>query len=172
MSGENSYQNLQRLTTDVLAYAPSLFVFDNANDGAGGVHRRSVEAIIRRIWTAYPDCKIVFMQVFAVTDHDVDATVNTPTTAAMQAEFLALANHYGIPMIPVWENMAALVNATTYHLNELLRDTVHPTDLGFSLMFDWLEPVLTLPFLTTPQFSGTFPAYLYDDGSYEADPPP
>jgi hypothetical protein len=166
-SGHTSWNNLFRMSTDFLAHTPDLVFFEDANDGAGGFSRSCVEAFIRRIWTNYPNCKFIFTKVFAVTDRTVDANINTPTTAAMTAEFVALANYYGITMLNYWDRIADLVNNHSRHLSDFMIDNVHPSSAGFAEIEKLAEPVLTPAFLASKQSPASLPARLYDNGDYE-----
>lgn len=166
-SGRTSWNNLFRIQADFLDKTPDLIFFENANDGAGGFCRRNVEAFIRRIWTDYPDCKIIFTEVFAVADRTDNNAINTPTTSANQVEFSAVASHYGIPMLHYWDRIASLVNTYGRNLSDFLIDTVHPSNAGHAEILKLAEPVLTASYLSNPQRSGALPTRLYDNGDYE-----
>lgn len=165
-SGRTSWNNLLRIQADYLDHAPDLIIFDNANDDVAAIGRRAVEAMVRRIWTAYPDCKIVFMKVFNVADRFDDSDIETPVNSGQQVEFEAIADHYGIPLVPYWDQINWLVNGGA-RLFRYLIDTVHPTYLGHGEMSALLEPYLTADFLTTRQSPLSLPSRLYDNGDYE-----
>jgi hypothetical protein len=109
----------------------------------------------------------VFLKAFYVSDRLNDATVNSPYNASQLAEFTALATHYGIPMVTVWDYVAADIAAGRYHLSDYLLDVVHPTAYGHALMSGWIEHYLTSNFLATRQMPTPLPARLYDNGDYE-----
>jgi len=165
-SGRTSWNNLLRIQADYLDHAPDLLVFDNANDDVAGIGRRAVEALVRRIWGSYPSCKIAFVKVFNVADRFDDSGIETPTNSIQQAEFEAIADHYGIPIVPYWDWVEAKVIAGE-RLFRYLLDTVHPSSIGRCLMSSLLETYLTNNFLTTRQSPGSLPARLYDNGDYE-----
>ncbi len=167
-SGRTTWNNLLRVQADFIDKSPILITLDNANDDAAGLGRRAVEAFVRRIWTSAPNCKIVFLKVFNVASNLVDANINSPSNAAQQAEFAALAAHYGIPIIPTWDNVATDVNAGKYQLSEYLYDTVHPRMWGHALITGWLDQVVTAAFLSAQQSPAMLPVRLYDNGDLEA----
>lgn len=160
VSGQNSCQNYARITTDYLAHAPDLIVIDIANNN-GETEFACLESLIRDVWAAYPLCKFVLMKTFSVTDRLVDANINTPTVPGTLNLCQDLGDYYGIPVVQVWENVAADIAAGKYHLCDYLIDTVHPTLTGHNLMSSWLEPYLTAEFLTTRQSPATLPERLY-----------
>lgn len=165
-SGRSSWNNLLRIQADYLDHSPDLIIFDNANDDVGAIGRRAVEAFVRRIWGELPDCKIVFMKVFNVADRFDDSDIDTPINSGQQAEFEAIADHYGIPLVPYWDRIDTLVGNGS-PLFRYLIDTVHPSYLGHGEMSALLEPYLTANFLATRQSPMSLPARLYDNGDYE-----
>lgn len=154
-----------RLQTDYLDQSPDLVVVDSINDGVA-FHRESFEALIRRMWAAFPLCKIVFMKFFAVADRYIDANVNSPTTGAWQQTYEDLCSYYGITIVDYHQAIVDLV-AAGRHLYEFLIDTVHPSTDGHNVASSLLETILTQSFLTTRQSPDPLPARLYDNGDYE-----
>jgi len=160
VSGQNSCQNYARIATDYLPYAPDLIVIDIANNN-GTTEFACLESLIRDVWADYPLCKFVLMKTFSVTDRLVDANINTPTVPGTLTLCQGLGDYYGIPVVKVWEHVAADIAAGKYHLCDYLLDTVHPNLYGHNLMSSWLEPYLTAAFLTTRQSPATLPERLY-----------
>jgi len=165
-SSRNSWNNLMRIQSDYLDRLPDLIVFDNANNDAAGIDRQSIEALIRRVWAAFPDCKFVFMKIFSVTNPYVDAGIDSPTNATQQAEFSALAAQYGIPLVLYYDSIKTMVNGGD-RLFRYMVDTIHPNPDGHCIASTLLESYLTLSFLSTRQSPAVLPARLYDNGDYE-----
>ena len=165
-SGMTTWNNLYRMQAAVLDRAPDLVLLDNANDDVGNIGQKAVEAFARRIWGSYPECKIVFAKVFNVSSPYDNSAVDTPLNSGQQAEFTAIAEHYGIPIVPFYDRIKALVNGS----NELcwyLTDIVHPTAMGHGELSGLLEDTLCAQFLANQQSPATLPARLYDNGDYE-----
>ncbi len=167
-SSRNTWNNLIRIQADYLDHAPDVIIIDNANNDVAGIDRRSIEAFVRRIWGTFPDCKFVFMKIYSVSNQYVDAGIDSPTNAGQQAEFVALATQYGIPMVLYYDTIKAMVNGGD-RLFRYMIDTIHPNPDGHCIASTLLESYLTLSFLTTRQSPAVLPARLYDtNGDYES----
>jgi len=162
VGGHNTWSNLVRLTTGA-----DLFIIDHANDSKD-LDYASMEALIRVLWATKPSAKIIMVSSpsWNGIDIDVDDNVNHPGNETQLALYEAFAAYYGIPWVDYWGWCKTVVNAGTYHLNQLTDDTVHPNALGYSNMAILLENYLPTGGASCP----SLPARLYDDGSYENTP--
>jgi hypothetical protein len=165
ISGHNTWSNLVRLVT-----GDDLFIIDTANDADSAKDKSSLEALIRRLWTANPFARMIFISSpsWSGQDISIDSNVNHPTNEAALNNVSALASYYGIPLVDYWGQLKALVGGGTYHLNEVVSvDTVHPSTLGYSIMATLLEAYLPTGGTVQPS---PLPARLYDNGDYENTP--
>lgn len=144
---------------------PDLIIFDNANDG--NLDSVCLEAFIRRIFTEFPNCKIVLLGPVGVADRLVDDSINSPTTQGLIDVVTALVNNYGLSQIHYLARLQDLVNNDGFSLSKYFIDTIHPSPDGHSEISSLLEPILTASFLSNPQRSGDLPDRLYDNGDYE-----
>ena len=163
ISGHNSWSNLVQLVR-----GDDLFVIDTANDDNVTKDKSSLEALIRRLWAAKPTTRIIFISspTWFLQDTSNNAIVNTPTNIDSLNAVIALASHYGIPLVDYWGWCKTVVPGT-YNLTDLTADTVHPTALGYANMAALLE--VLLPGGGTAQ-PNPLPARLYDNGDYENAP--
>lgn len=167
MNGHNTWANLVRLTDTSNTHS---VILDHANDANSANDKAALEAFIRRIWTANPLTRITFIQSPSWLGQDtaVDANVDHPTNEAAIGNVEALAAQYGIPVIGYWNWCKTVVGATTYHLNELTADAVHPsTSVGYPNMALLLEETLPEGGAQAPN---PLPARIYDNGDYENTP--
>lgn len=162
IGGHNTWSNLVRLTTGT-----DLFVIDHANDTGGFVYA-SMEALIRRLWTANPNTRIIMISspTWFGVDTDVDDNVNHPHNETELGVMAALAAQYGIPFVDYWAWCKSAVPGT-YHLNQLTDDGVHPSAIGYAAMAVLLEAHLPNGGGAKP---GTLPARLYASEDYENAP--
>lgn len=165
-SSRNTWNNLMRYSTEYSNRTPNLVIIDNANNDAGNLDRRALEALVRRIWTDTPLCKIIFVKIFSVTDRFDDASILSPTNGTQQAELVALGAAYGIPVVAYYDFIAALV-AGGDKLFRHMADTIHPNALGYVEMSALLEAYLTPSFLANRQSPLVLPSRVYDNGDYE-----
>jgi len=163
LSGHNTWSNLARLSTGA-----DLFIIDHANDSKD-LDYTSMEALIRRLWTANQSTKIIMISSpsWNGQDTDVDANVETPTNDTQISLYKTFAEYYGITWIDYLDWCKTVVNATTYHLNELTDDTVHPSAIGYQNMATLLEVYLPNGGGSKPS---TLPTRLYDSEDLERTP--
>ncbi len=158
-NGYSSWTNLV-LLSQVLAISPGLVIIDPVNDSTETFKKACCEALIRRVKVAFPNCHIILMKFFVVTDHDIDASVNTPTNEDCFQQWADLAERYSFQLVDFWQAVKDLV-AGGAHLNEYLGDTVHPTAAGQTLAFN-----LLLPHLVSSRQEPAMPARLYPESEY------
>lgn len=166
-SGNNTWSNLVRLSTEILALSPDVVIFDTANDSNEDWQNAVVEAMIRRIWVYDPTIFIVLINFFAVADQNVNANVNSPTNGAALAIVAALCAHYGITLADYLARIQDLVNNLGHNLNEFMGDTIHPDSDGHNEAYQLLLPYLPFGASSAPS---PLPARLYDDGTLENTP--
>ena len=139
-NGYTTWTNLALLST-VTAISPELIIIDPVNDDATDFRKATCEALIRKIRTTLPDCRLVLMKFFTVADQNVDANVNTPTNQTTFQQWADMAAHYGVQIVDFHAAIQALVTGGA-HLNTYLADTVHPTTAGHTVAFNELQPYL------------------------------
>lgn len=160
--GDNTWSNLVRLVT-----GDDLFIIDHANDSLE-FHFASMEALIRRLWAANQNTRIIMVSspTWLTKDTGDNGQVNTPYNATVLADMEALADHYGVAWIDYWAWCRSVV-PDTYDLTDLTADTVHPTAIGYAAMAALLEVELPTGGSAKP---ATLPARLYDSADYENTP--
>lgn len=162
IGGNNTWSNLVRLTT-----GDDTFIIDHANDDAIKDHK-VMEALIRRVWAGNNTTRIILVSspTWTLQDTSDDGIVTTPTNETALGNVIALAAHYGIPLVDYWGWCKSVVPGT-YHLNELTDDATHPNALGYANMAALLEAYLPNGGQQEPS---PLPDRLYDDGGYERTP--
>lgn len=170
VAGANTYNNLWRLPTDVLAYAPNIVIFDPTNNLDNEHCDRAMEAFIRRIWTAYPNCKLLMM-VFPAMPNTDNASVLVPDNAAMMVTAKGLADYYGFPYVDFWAEVYDRVVNEAEDLITYYSDGVHPNGAGHALAYVLLQPYLATLATGGRQSPLTLPTALYDiNGEYQYAP--
>jgi hypothetical protein len=161
-SSHNIWSNLVRLSRDSLAGNPAVIILEHAN---GLMTDETMEALIRRVWTASPTTKIILIEApsWLNMDYHDNAIVTTPINTAAMSVVNATAAHYGIPIIRWWEWAKSFV-PEIYDLDEIISDGVHPTILGYSYISSQTELYLAQGFNISPT---TLPDRLYDCEDYE-----
>lgn len=139
-------------------------VLDTVNDSAGNHCAKSVEATIRRIWTANPATRIILVRFSTFTDRTINSTVNSPVNSAALVEFDALAAAYGIPVIDWTARIQQLVNNEGHNLTEYVSvDNVHPSTGGYAVAAELMETILPAGGASKP---AGYPNRLYDSNGY------
>lgn len=166
MGSANSWYGLNQWAT-ILAANPMLVTLDGTNDvGAHLAHPyKSMEALIRKIWAANPNTRIIGLMFPKFTDN-TDPSVNSPTNAAYMTEIINLYAHYGIPYLDYLTPLQNLVNVGGHHLNEYydVSDPVHPLQPGHAIIYGLINPYLPASGAVSPS---PLPARLYDNGDFE-----
>lgn len=166
IGGHNSYSALVRLQAGA-----DVFVIDHANDANNSNRddRRALEALIRRVWAANPNTRIIIVgsPVWNTVGVDDDANVDTPSNQTILEDIKALAEWYGIAYVDYWQWCRSVV-PDTYTLAQLAPDSVHPSsEIGYPNMALLLQAYL--PTGGTPK-PAPLPARLYDNGDFENTP--
>lgn len=163
-NGFTTWTNLINLSS-ILATNPELIIIDPVNDDNSDFRKATNEALIRRIRTALPNCRLVMMKFFVVTDKDVDASINTPTNQTSFQQWADLGAQYSIQIVDDWQAVKDLITGGA-HLSTYLADTVHPTAAGHTVAFGALQPYLASSIHAT-----AMPARLYANSeNYETAP--
>jgi hypothetical protein len=139
-SGQTTWANLVRMTSDILSVSPVVVVLDHANDPNSDLGKASVEAFIRRVWASNPQTRIILIESpnWILQDTGNDNVVNSPLNTAVLGWIHDIATHYNIPVAAYWEWCKSVV-PVPYHLTDLTADTVHPTTLGYTNMARLVE---------------------------------
>jgi hypothetical protein len=158
IGGHNTWSNLVRLSSSLTANT-QVFLLDHANDGDNTLLNCTLEALIRKIWTYNPNIRIIGISSpsWLLQDTSNDALVTTPTNLAAIGVKKSIFEYYGISYADYHARMIELV-PEVYHLNQLVADTVHPTETGYGIMASLVEAFLPD---SGAQLSGSFPVYLY-----------
>jgi lysophospholipase L1-like esterase len=160
IGGHNTWSNLVRVSSALTADT-QVFLLDHANDGDNTKDNCALEALIRKMWTYNPNIRIVGISSPSWNTQDTsnDALVATPTNLATTGVKKSIFEYYGVSYADYLAEMIDLV-PETYHLNELVADTVHPTETGYGIMASLVEAFLPS---SGAQLSGSLPDYLYAD---------
>ena len=143
-----------RLQHDVLDHKPDLvFVEFSVNDGGAAPESiyRSMEGIVRQIWTADPTIDICFVYTFRV---GYEQQLHDGLCPRAPSAHEVIANHYGIPSIN-WalriselEQQGKLIfkndpaNPPAEGVVIFSNDGVHPADAGHEIYLDVSKQVL------------------------------
>ncbi|GEP94704.1 acyl-CoA thioesterase [Chitinophaga cymbidii] len=130
IGGTGSDLGVFRLQKDVLSKNPDLvFVEFAVNDNAlpAQVIHKTMEGIVRQIWTADEQTDICF--VYTVTEGTAPTLVNGQLTGAMQA-MEDVAAHYGIPSVQMCDSVIQLYKAGSLIFKGVPAD--HPDKIVFS----------------------------------------
>ena len=176
--GTDSWYSLVRLQTDALALAPDIIFVDEAvNDGElapGNPAWPYVgEAIIRRIRTALPNCKIVVCNFMRPAGSDTTPDYNTETVRAAWNE-IAAYYHCDLYRMDAALLAALPANPTTAQIDTYFSSPggVHPNDKGHALIFSGLSGSINL-LAESVAWTGdlsSYPCLGPDTPNYEFDP--
>lgn len=133
ISGQGTYLGLFRLERDAIAAKPDLMFIELATNDlyqGFGLEKSSVlvEAIVRRINTAFPECDIV---IVLTTDKSRLGT----EFATLQAH-RNVADYYGIPTINVGQALKEELDKTGKGWDYYVGDIVHPNPNGHKVYAD------------------------------------
>ena len=162
-SGNNVWSNLVRLTREILASNPQVIILDHAN---GTVNNFTLEAFVRRVWTFNPAIKIILIETptWNTLDYHNNDNVISPLNVDTMTAVNAVASHYEIPIIRVWE-WAKTVVPDTYNLDTLFPDGVHPQGEGvYTYITNQIESTLTQGMT---RYTSTLPTRVYNCQDYE-----
>ncbi len=144
ISGTGSDYSACRLGGDVLAHAPDLVFLECRVNGGGGYEAKSVEGVVRQIWTRLPEADICFVYTLHQGMLKDLQAGKTPAFGAVQEH---IANAYGIPSIDFGVEIAARERAGSLLFKgdapvagKLLfsTDGVHPGDEGHAIYCETL----------------------------------
>jgi len=169
LGGHNTWSSLVRLGS-LLSQSPQVIVLDHANDANDEKNKSTMEAFVRRAWTALPSARLLLIESpsWLTQNTSNNAIVDTPTNLAVIEWMHDIAMHYGIPVAPYWEWCKSVI-PDPYDLTDLTADTVHPTNaIGYPAMADVVLDYLPNGGVTRPN---PLPARLYaDTENYERTP--
>ncbi len=139
ISGTGSDYGACRIAADVLSKSPDLIFLEHRVNGGGGFEAKSVEGIVRQVWTKDPRMDICL--VYTISQgmlKELQAGNQTPFGAIMET----VANAYRIPSIDLGveiakrEKIGELVfksDATVAGKLVFSKDGVHPASEGHDL---------------------------------------
>lgn len=142
IGGTGSDLGAYRCETDLLSKNPDfVFVEFSVNDfGSDEVKiSRYMDGIVRQIWNKNPQAEIAF--VYTITREMAAAyeAGETPYTIVLHQK---IAEYYGIPSVNVGIKLWQRVKNGEASWEELLTDTVHPTDKGYIIYADEIQKFL------------------------------
>jgi hypothetical protein len=157
-----SFFMLAEYAARVTAIAPTLLVFDCEPNDNTALNDYCCEAILRKVRTDFPDCKVVGILFGRVNNYLVDDPTNVMETLYGTAtKRIALLTHYGAAYV----DYAALLVANVPAVHPLswyfVDDNVHPSVNGHAAAAALLEPAL--PPITPDGWGTTLPARIYAD---------
>jgi hypothetical protein len=157
-SGNWTWSNLVRVDA-LLATNPELVVFDGRPEDAEPHEAPAMEALIRRIWSAQPGCKLIYVAHQGVSDHNDNGSIfEDPLPSQANVDnALAICAHYGIPHIDDVPVIQALVSGGA-SLSDYYADAIHPTVAGQQVLFELLQPLLPFGGGSKP---AVMPTYLH-----------
>jgi lysophospholipase L1-like esterase len=142
ISGTGSDYGACRVAGDVLAKNPDLVFMEHRVNGGGGYEARSVEGIVRQIWSRSPRTDICLVYTLSQGMlRDLQAGRQTSFGAVMET----VANAYGIPSIDLGVEIARreLAGELIFKTNAPVAgklvfsaDGVHPGDAGHEVYRD------------------------------------
>jgi len=151
----------------VIAYAPDVVVLEwVANDSDTDIYKKAGEALVRRIKTELPDCRLVFMGFTGVADVDVDDATNT--RQAITTNWQELCSHYSIDYVDYAAELYQLINVDGGDLSDYMYDGVHPTSVGHNIAHELVRSTVVTQLLATT--IPILPPRLRDCEDFEADP--
>jgi len=132
---------------DVLKYEPDLLFIEFAtNDSDVQGCEEYEEAMIRRVLRTSPKTDIVL--VLTCTQRIYEKTLRGEYPDSHRS-YRALAKHYGLPLVDIGEAINSRVRAGEGDYMTYTKDSVHPNDLGHTLLggvaIKFLEKELSLP---------------------------
>ncbi len=137
--GTGSDYSACRLEGDVLNHAPDLVFLECRVNGGGGYEAKSVEGVVRGIWTHHPKTDICFVYTLHQGMLKDLQAGKTPVFGAVQER---IANAYGIPTIDFGVEIAAREQAGSLLFKGdapvagkwlFSKDGVHPGDKGHAV---------------------------------------
>lgn len=131
VGGTPSLYGLLRFDRDVAAYHPDLVFIEFAVNDDGNDTRKYVEGIVGKL-TDLPEKPCV---VFLYT---TDETYSTETKY-----FEEVAEYYNIPQIYLKDALKKHLNGKNAREAGYFRDSVHPSDKGYSVYFDEIKRCLS-----------------------------
>ena len=163
VGGTDSWYSLIRLQTDALADAPDIIFVDEAvNDGeldpSNPAWPQVGEAIIRRIRTALPHCKIVICNFMRPVGSDATPDANTEK---VRAAWNTIAGYYRCDLFRLDTALLGVLpaNPTTAQIDGYFSGpgNVHPNNGGHALIFSGISSSINL--LTENGWSGNLADY-------------
>lgn len=172
MGSANSWYGLNQWPI-IQAVGPKFITIDGTNDSSNtgfgttgtSLAYRSMEALIRRVWTLDPSTQVLGL-MFPKFSDNADASVNSPINLFEMNQNIALYAYYGIPYIDYWTTLKDLINNQGHHLSEYYEvgDAVHPLEAGHNVIFGLVLPYLPAGGAAAPS---PLPARIYDNGDLE-----
>jgi lysophospholipase L1-like esterase len=166
VGGSTSWWGLAVNLATVVAADPDVVVIEHmVNDQYTDFYAKVEEALIRKVRTALPSARLIYIAFTRIGNPAVDDATNLDDNKKQR--LITLANHYGQTVADYDLALQAAV-AGGGHCATYMSDTVHPTAAGHALAATVLEPVLLAALGgSTP---GALPARVYNCAEFEVDP--
>jgi lysophospholipase L1-like esterase len=136
IGGTGSELGAFRCRNDLLSKNPDLvFVEYAVNDGGGQdpLNKRTMEGIVRQIWTANPRADVVFIYTSTKALAPAYDKGETPNAIRLHG---AVARHYGIAEVNVGKALWQAIKDGKGTWETLAPDSVHPSDAGYRIYAD------------------------------------
>lgn len=136
MGGTGSFLGAFRVQQDCMKQSPDLVFVEYAVNDGGETEKQciaSMEGIVRQIWTANPQCDIVF--IYTTVEGWFKSYQSGEIPQSIRAHE-KVAQHYGIASINVGKAAALMVNSGKWKREDFARDGVHPTDACYQVYSD------------------------------------
>ena len=130
VGGTPSQYGLLRLNRDVVSKDPDIVFVEFAVNDSGNDTRRYMEGIVRSLLALEKVPYIVFL-------YTTNETYTTPTAYHEQ-----VAEFYGIPQISLKDALKRELNGANAKEAGYLKDSVHPSDLGYAVYFNEIKKCL------------------------------
>lgn len=166
-SGTLPWNNLVRAPAEILSASKEIVVCDfrmaTLTDYAGR-QPMALEALIRKMWVANPQARIVAPIFPGCADPSIDVVSDL---SAEDLADIALAAHYGVHLVDYRQEVINRI-ALGEHLSVYMADAVHQTDVGYALAASMEDAEIASHDLFSSEDHSVLPARVYDlDGYYE-----
>jgi GDSL-like Lipase/Acylhydrolase family len=168
--GNAPWSSLAR-QAEILTNVPDVAIFDITNALNTAKDQKSIEALIRVLYGANPDVRIILMRFLKFANNPTvndDAWIDDTSKYVdwdIQEVLEALGAHYGLTVID-WQGLISALVAQGNHLITYFIDNVHPSAAGHQVAAAPLE--VLLPYGGNKITS--LPARVYDCADYENTP--
>jgi hypothetical protein len=169
--GQTAWVRLWSIQDGLIATSPDVNVYESVSSNYEGAYEAQAKAIeegtIRRLRGGVPAMRMIVIGMPTYANNTTPGATNPTQLTFLQS----LCTQYDMTYIDWPARVQALIDATTYTLDQLYADIVHPTATGHAEIAALLQQTLTLEFINGSDvgWTGDLADYtaLYDDGTFE-----